>query len=119
MAKTVIAGSKQRLPGSDFKRDWNHPPRDYLVVDTKAEADKIREAMGRRMAREQGKVWPIPGTRVGKGPHGDGRSWWKEDYYELANGKFAFINDSDIDRWVAAAVEEDTDGTKPPISVIS
>jgi len=112
--KTVIDGTDKRLADTDFVKEEPEAPRptrDYMVVADKRKAEEIREAMGRRYARSLGKPWPIPGTPIGGGVHGDGRTWWYQEMEELKTGEYAFRRDATLD--AMKGEEEDTDGTKP------
>lgn len=114
MPKTTITGTNQRLANTSLKNSEDREGTDdYLVVDTRAEALALHEAMGRRVARERGVSYPIEPERHGQGPWGDGRAWGHQPIIELANGKFAFVRTADMERWKVAGAQEETDGSVP------
>lgn len=111
MPLTTINGTTESLADEDFKESRQRDVKDYLTWSTKAEALRQREAIGRERAKERGTVWPIPGTPIGRGPHGDGRTWWAENIEELADGRWAMIKSARVAAMVGK--EQTTDGTKP------
>ncbi len=114
MPITTITGTTQRLANTKLKNSEDREGTDdYLVVDTRVEAIAVHEAMGRRDAWEKGENYPIEPERHGQGPWGDGRTWGHQPIIELANGKFAFVRTADMDRWIAAGAQEDTDDSVP------
>ena len=56
---TTLTGTIERLAFSAFVTPNRRATADYLVVSLLADAESLRELMGRRRARELGKGWPI------------------------------------------------------------
>lgn len=109
---TTLTGSIERLADAAFVLPNARRTQDYLVVNLLVDAKSNREIMGRRLAREKGKSWPIPpDTKRGIGRHTEGLLWWAVDYEPLLDGRYAFVATASVKRWLTASVEETTDGT--------
>ncbi len=108
---TTLTGSIERLANTAFVVPSARRNQDYLVVDLLADAKSNRELMGRRLARERGKSWPIPpDVQRGRSRHTEGFTWWAVNYEPLIDGRYAFVATADVKRWLAAGVRETTDG---------